>query len=96
MSPLLFAVDVFFLDTLLHPTPFLLPRLAFFILLSTHPFFILRYPVLEDYVDVAFTTARASDPKALLCYNDYTNEGMSGKSDYIYGMVESMLNRGNA
>jgi len=52
------------------------------------------YPTLPNYVDVAFTAARQADPNALLCYNDYSAEGLSGKSDAVYDMVSSMITRG--
>ena len=52
------------------------------------------YPALPDYIDVAFTTARALMPKAKLFYNDYAGEGLSSKSDKIYNLVSGMLDRG--
>jgi endo-1,4-beta-xylanase len=47
-----------------------------------------------DYIDVAFRTARAADPQALLFYNDYNIEGSNAKSDSVYAMVRSMQQRG--
>ncbi|GMH76955.1 hypothetical protein TL16_g07246 [Triparma laevis f. inornata] len=51
-----------------------------------------------NYVDVAFRAARQADPDAKLFYNDYnvaSSQGWSqGKSDAMYNMVKSMLDRG--
>ncbi len=48
----------------------------------------------SDYLDSAFTWAHRADPKALLFYNDYSGEGMGGKSDKIYDLVKGMKDRG--
>ncbi len=42
-----------------------------------------------DYIKLAFETAHAADPSALLIYNDYGAEGRGGKSDFVYKMLES-------
>jgi endo-1,4-beta-xylanase len=46
------------------------------------------------YLEQAFRWARAADPKALLFYNDYDNEGVNAKSDAIYAMVKDFRRRG--
>jgi len=46
------------------------------------------------YIEQAFRWARASDPKALLFYNDYDAEGLNAKSDAIYAMVKDFKQRG--
>lgn len=56
------------------------------------------YPDVPDFVDVAFTTARAAFPKGVkLFYNDYNIASSSGrsktKSDRVYNMVKSMIAR---
>ncbi len=48
----------------------------------------------EDYLDSAFTWAHRADPAAYLFYNDYSGEGMGGKSDRIYALVKGMKDRG--
>ncbi|MEO6097649.1 MAG: endo-1,4-beta-xylanase [Fibrobacteria bacterium] len=47
----------------------------------------------DDYLDSAFTYAHRADPGALLFYNDYSGEGMGGKSDKIYALVKGMMDR---
>jgi endo-1,4-beta-xylanase len=47
----------------------------------------------ETFIDLAFQTARQVDPDALLFYNDYATEGINAKSDAVYNMVKSMLER---
>ena len=48
----------------------------------------------EDYIDRAFTLARAADPDALLFYNDFNTEGTSAKANAVFNMVQSMKQRG--
>jgi endo-1,4-beta-xylanase len=49
----------------------------------------------NDWIDVAFQTARAADPAAKLCYNDYNIENWSwAKTQGAYTMVQSMKSRG--
>jgi endo-1,4-beta-xylanase len=48
----------------------------------------------STYIDIAFQTARAADPKALLLYNDFGIEGNLPKSDAAYALVQSMVARG--
>eukprot|EP00727_Mastigamoeba_balamuthi_P001221 m51a1_g11096 putative endo- -beta-xylanase (530) ;mRNA; r:37643-40363 len=53
------------------------------------------YPAISDFIDVAFTTARAADPSTKLFYNDYGADSYtSTKATYIYNMVKSMKQRG--
>jgi endo-1,4-beta-xylanase len=48
----------------------------------------------NDWIEVAFRTARAADPNAKLCYNDYNTDGVNAKSTGIYNMVADFKNRG--
>jgi endo-1,4-beta-xylanase len=48
----------------------------------------------SGYLDMAFQLAHAADPNAKLFYNDYGGEGLSGKSNAIYTMVQGMISRG--
>jgi endo-1,4-beta-xylanase len=48
----------------------------------------------SNYIDTAFQWAHAADPNAKLFYNDDNAEGLGGKSDAIYSLVQGMLRRG--
>ncbi|WP_081926907.1 endo-1,4-beta-xylanase [Pseudobacteroides cellulosolvens] len=48
----------------------------------------------NDFIDIAFQTARKADPDALLFYNDYNIEDMGAKSNTAYNMIKSMKERG--
>ncbi|WP_373320206.1 endo-1,4-beta-xylanase [Virgisporangium aurantiacum] len=48
----------------------------------------------NDWIEVAFRTARAADPLAKLCYNDYNTDGINAKSTGIYNMVRDFKSRG--
>jgi endo-1,4-beta-xylanase len=48
----------------------------------------------NDWIEVAFRTARAADPNAKLCYNDYNTDGINAKSTAIYNMVRDFRARG--
>jgi endo-1,4-beta-xylanase len=47
-----------------------------------------------NFIETAFRTARAADPTAKLCYNDYGTEGMWPKTNNIYNMVADFKARG--
>jgi endo-1,4-beta-xylanase len=47
-----------------------------------------------DYIAEAFKLARQADPEAELVYNDYSAEGMGGKSDAVYALVKGLKQRG--
>jgi endo-1,4-beta-xylanase len=48
----------------------------------------------NDWIEAAFRAARAADPNAKLCYNDYNTDGINAKSTGIYNMVADFKNRG--
>jgi endo-1,4-beta-xylanase len=55
---------------------------------------VFRQKLGEEYLDLAFRTAREADPAALLIYNDYGGEGLGAKSDAIYALVSRLRARG--
>ena len=49
----------------------------------------------NDWIEVAFRTARAADPAAKLCYNDYNTDDWShAKTQAVYNMVKDFKARG--
>ncbi|WP_324785222.1 endo-1,4-beta-xylanase [Streptomyces sp. H51] len=49
----------------------------------------------NDWIEVAFRTARAADPAAKLCYNDYNIENWTwAKTQGVYSMVRDFKQRG--
>jgi endo-1,4-beta-xylanase len=48
----------------------------------------------DGFIEEAFRTARAADPAAKLCYNDYNTDGVNAKSDAVYDMVKDFRSRG--
>ncbi len=48
----------------------------------------------DGYIEEAFRTARAADPAAKLCYNDYNIEGINAKSNAVYNLVKDFKARG--
>lgn len=48
----------------------------------------------DGYIETAFRAARAADPTARLCYNDYNIEGVNAKSTAVYDMVRDFKARG--
>ncbi len=49
----------------------------------------------NDWIEVAFRTARAADPGAKLCYNDYnTDDANAAKTRAVYAMVQDFKARG--
>lgn len=47
-----------------------------------------------EYIELAFRWAREADPTAKLYYNDYSTEGINGKSDRVYALVRGLLEKG--
>ncbi|MEE1752160.1 endo-1,4-beta-xylanase [Streptomyces sp. SP18CS02] len=48
----------------------------------------------NGFIEEAFRTARAADPAAKLCYNDYNTDGVNAKSNAVYAMVRDFRSRG--
>ncbi|WP_196217987.1 endo-1,4-beta-xylanase [Streptomyces blattellae] len=48
----------------------------------------------NGFIEEAFRTARAADPSAKLCYNDYNTDGINAKSNAVYNMVRDFKARG--
>ncbi|WP_425402710.1 endo-1,4-beta-xylanase [Glycomyces tenuis] len=48
----------------------------------------------NSWIEEAFRAARAADPNAKLCYNDYGTDGINAKSTAIYNMVRDFQSRG--
>ncbi|MEJ3745985.1 endo-1,4-beta-xylanase [Actinomycetes bacterium KLBMP 9797] len=49
----------------------------------------------NDWIEVAFRTARAADPNVKLCYNDYnTDDWTHAKTQAVYNMVRDFKARG--
>jgi endo-1,4-beta-xylanase len=48
----------------------------------------------NGFIEDAFRTARAADPNAKLCYNDFNIEGQNAKSNAVFSMVSDFKARG--
>ena len=45
---------------------------------------------MHDYIEKAFTYARAADPNTKLFYNDFMMERYSGKNDAVMDLVQDL------
>ena len=52
------------------------------------------YSRMHDYVEKAFTYARAADPNTKLFYNDFAMERYSGKNRAVFNLVQSLVDKG--
>ena len=48
----------------------------------------------DGYIETAFRAARAADPNAKLCINDYSTDAINSKSTAIYNLVRDFKARG--
>jgi endo-1,4-beta-xylanase len=48
----------------------------------------------NDYIADAFRFARAADPDAELCINDFNTEGMNAKSNGLFSLVQQLVQQG--
>ncbi len=50
----------------------------------------------ETYIDDAFKAAREAEPdtSVKLYYNDYNDEGLNAKSDFVYNLLKGLVSRG--
>jgi endo-1,4-beta-xylanase len=48
----------------------------------------------KTYIDEAFKTAREVDATVKLYYNDYNDEGLNAKSDFVYDLLKGLKDRG--
>ena len=46
-----------------------------------------------EYIEMAFRWAHEADPEAILIYNDFGGEGLNQKSDAIYQLAKSLLEK---